>query len=203
MNAALETVSVTWDTSYRPPAIMLELGSSSAFNIDEPLEDYRRPFFPAPVTGRTDETVTMTDQLVQFFDPSNALAHELSEKAKRTQGDLQAYRDRIETLRTDAVRDGYGLNPASERDFWRFVRSESFIRKGNLVLIDNGNLRAVWKAEHGTHIGLQFLGGGTVQYVIFKLRAGVEGISRVVGRDSIEGVTRQIAAFDLRPLIYS
>ena len=71
------------------------------------------------------------------------------------------------------------------------------------MLIDNGNLRAVWKGENGTHIGLQFLGSHAVQYVIFKWRAAAETISRVAGRDSFDGVKRQIKAFDLRSLIFA
>ena len=106
-------------------------------------------------------------------------------------------------LRADAAQDVYGLNLASERDFGHFIRSEPFIRKGNLVLMDNGNLRAVWKGEDGTHIGLQFLGGRMVQYVIFKRRSATEAVSRVAGRDSFEGVKRQIQAFDLQSLIYA
>lgn len=108
---------------------------------------------------------------------------------------------RIDVLRSYAEQDSFSLNPSSERDFWRFLRAEPFAREGNLVLTDNGNLRAVWKGEHGSHIGLQFLGGGTVQYVIFKQRTATSEISRVAGRDSIDGVRRQIAAFDLQSLV--
>jgi len=203
MIAALDMDSFTLDPGYQPPAIMAEQGSASAFNIDLPVIFHRRPSFRPPVQVQQSETLTVTDLLVHVFDPSDALAQELGEKAKRTQADLQAYQVRIEALRSDAEQDGYGLNSASERDFWRFIRSEPFIRKGSLVLMDNGNLRAVWKGDHGTHIGLQFLGGRTVQYVIFKRRAAAGAISRVAGRDSFEGVKRQIAAFDLRPLIYA
>ena len=202
MSAALDMDSVTLDPGYQPPAIMASLDSVSDSNIDPPVVVHRRPFFRAPVADRRDETVTLTDLRVQAF-PDHALAHELGEKARQWQVGLQACKVRIEALRADAAQDGYNLNVASERDFWHFIRSEPFIRKGNLVLMDNGNLRAVWKGEHGTHIGLQFLGWRTVQYVIFKRRAGTWAISRVAGRDSFEGVKRQIQAFDLRPLIYA
>lgn len=199
MIPALDMYSVTRNPGYQPPAIMAELDSASAYDIDLP--DHRRPVFRAPVPDQQSETVTA--RLVQVFDPGHALAQELGEKAKRSQADLQAYRVRVEALRADAAQDGYHLNAASERDFWHFIRSEPFIRKGNLVLVDNGNLRAVWRGESGTHIGLQFLGSRTVQYVIFKRRAAASAISRVAGRDSFEGVKRQISAFDLRPLIYA
>ena len=40
--------------------------------------------------------------------------------------------------------------------------------------MDNGNLRAIWDDDNDDdrHVALQFLGGGRVQYVIFKRRTG-------------------------------
>ena len=58
------------------------------------------------------------------------------------------------------------------------------------MLMDNGNLRAIWRDGQGTHLGLQFLGGGMVQYVIFKKRAKEQSLSRATGRDSLEGLER-------------
>ncbi len=86
--------------------------------------------------------------------------------------------------------------------FWRFVKGEPEIRRGSLILGDNGNLRAVWKGGNGTHLGLQFLGEGIVQYVIFKKRKAASVVSRVAGRDTFDGLRRQIDAFDLRSLLY-
>ena len=142
-----------------------------------------------------------------FFDPAEDSC-ELSGsgqagKIARTLATFQSYQMRIDALRDSAEQDGYGLNAASERDFRDFVSPESgfFIRKGHLVLMDNGNLRLVWKDGSGTHLGLQFLGGRMLQYVIFKRRMAKGQISRVAGRDSFEGVRRQIGTFDLQSLI--
>lgn len=111
------------------------------------------------------------------------------------------YTSRIKFLKNEAVHDGYVLNLPSEIDFWQFVLSSPNIRQGNVVLMDNGNLRAIWKDEHGSRLGLQFLGGRMVQYVIFKWRNHGQPISRVTGRDSLEGLARQIDAFELRSLL--
>ena len=113
-----------------------------------------------------------------------------------------SYMSRIKFLRNEALHDGNVLNPASEFDFNQFVGSERNIRKGNLVLMDNGNLRAIWKDGHGSHLGLQFLGGRMVQYVIFKRREHGQQISRVSGRDTLEGLVRQIDAFELSSWLY-
>lgn len=203
MTAALELDNFSYDRSRQRPAIMVDQVSTSAFNLDMLVNPHRRPALSPLASCRQSEIVTLTDPRVRVFDPSEELANELDEKAKRMQANLQACQFRIEALRADAELDGYGLNKASEHDFWRFIRSDPFIRKGNIVLLENGNLRATWKGEHGDHIGLQFLGGRTVQYVIFKWRTVAGVISRVAGRDNIDSVKRQIAAFELRPLIYA
>ena len=113
-----------------------------------------------------------------------------------------AYMSRIMYLQNEAASDGYQVSPPSEIDFWQFVRSAPKIRKGNLVLMDNGNLRATWRDEGGSRLSLQFLGDRTVQYVIFCQRKQEQPMSRVTGRDSFEGLARQIDAFDLYTLLY-
>ena len=112
----------------------------------------------------------------------------------------QIYRNRIEVLRSDAQLDGFAINVVSEVDFWSFIESISFAQKSGLVLLDNGNLRAVWKGENGSHLGLQFLGNRLVEYVIFKRRQATKEILRVAGQDTIDGIKRQIRAFDLTAL---
>lgn len=108
----------------------------------------------------------------------------------------------MEFLREEAQHDGYTLNPASRRDFERFALGADDVRRGGLVLLENGNLRAIWRDEQRARVGLQFLGGGRVQYVIFKRRKGERSVSRVAGRDSLEGLERQLAAFELHSLLY-
>lgn len=115
----------------------------------------------------------------------------------------RAYMVRLRFLQDEAVLDGYTLSATSEIDFWQFVRSEPDVRQGNLVLMDNGNVRAIWKDNQGTRLGLQFLGDGLVQFVIFKRRNQGQPISRVSGRDSLEGVRRQIVAFELESFLYA
>ncbi len=116
---------------------------------------------------------------------------------------FQAYWTRILALRNAGEQDGYYLNSTSEFYFWRFVVNLGpRLRKSNLVLVDNGNLRTVWKDDQGTRLGLQFLSDGMIQYVIFKRRGAGQPPSRVAGRDTFDGVKKQIHAFDLASLIY-
>lgn len=113
----------------------------------------------------------------------------------------QTYRNRIAELREYGVEDGVIVNPASEKDFWSFVKSLPAARPGSLVLMDNGNLRAVWEGKGESHLALQFLGGRMIQYVIFKRRPRASKVSRVAGADTFDGIKRQIEAFELSALL--
>lgn len=126
---------------------------------------------------------------------------EMRTEAKKT---YQAYAHRIDELREFASEDDEcsDINEASKEDFWWFVESMPWAGEAELVLMDNGNLRAVWKGDDKTHIGLQFLGDKFGEYVIFKRRPHSKQVSRVAGIDTLEGLKKQVCAFDI-PLFES
>jgi hypothetical protein len=134
-------------------------------------------------------------------DPWSEYIAGIEEKESDAQQVRQAYKARIDMLRIAAAPEGIELNGASVRDFWSFIKSSHFSRRAGLALMDNGNIRAVWKGEDSSHLGLHFLGSRQVQYVIFKRRPGSRRISRTAGIDTFEGVKKQIGAFDLMPLV--
>ena len=100
----------------------------------------------------------------------------------------RAYQARIRELRADGETDGVMLNAASEKDFWHFVNSPPAAGKGSLVLLDNGNLRALWKGEGLGQLGVQFLGDGMAEYVIFRRRPEAEKVSQAAGVDTLDGL---------------
>ncbi len=190
-----------------PPRLVWNLSRHSGFNLSSQDDD------------TFDETVRSLEKfqsetiaLRGSNDPTINTASSQHSSDKRDVGPenevqhawagYDSYLKRMEMLHDEARHDGYVLNIASEIDFRLFIESAPRMRRGNLVLMDNGNLRAIWKGEHGTHLGLQFLGGRMVQYVIFKRRKQGQRISRVSGRDTLEGIERQIGAFELSTLLY-
>ncbi len=185
-----------------------EYAMASGMSVDvQPLNpwfiyryDAWRRLYSSGYEEMADPVITSIINAEKFFVFDHSSAVFASNGPKRTK--FQAYSVRISTLRHTAAQDGYFLNPASEFDFWNFIELDTRLRKGNLVLMDNGNLRAVWKGDQKTHFGLQFLGGGMVQYVIFKQREATQSVSRVAGRDTFEGVKKQIRAFELHSLLY-
>lgn len=112
----------------------------------------------------------------------------------------RTYRRRIDELSRHGMDEGISLNEASERDFWAFVETSEYTHGAGLVLMDNGDLRAVWKGDDESHLGLHFLGDQRARYVIFKRRPASRHISRVAGTDTLEGIRVQIRAFDLKSL---
>ncbi len=139
---------------------------------------------------------------VDFYGFSTTPADICGEQISLKHSPHDAYKERINALQIAASEDEISLNASSVNDFHAFIDSEPNLIRSNLVLMDNGNLRAVWKDEIGTHLGLQFLGNGMVQYVIFKQRRKNDPFSRVAGRDTFEGLKGQIVGFELCSLIY-
>ena len=134
--------------------------------------------------------------LAEAYDP------EIKSKAQHIRDIDSAYTDRIEVLKEQADLDGYSLNPTSRDAFSEFRKGNPLMRRGRLVLMENGNLRAVWKSENEAHIGLQFINNRSIQYVIFTRREPQSPVSRVSGRDTLDGIKRQIEAFDLDSVLY-
>lgn len=112
-------------------------------------------------------------------------------------------RQRIELLKEIGEEEEIAYNANSEQDLWRFLKRLSFIRSPKLFLRDNGNLRAVWKGDGGKHIGLQFLGGGQIQFVIFYRRGEHNNMERIGGRDDFAGIDSKLDALAIRDVIYA
>lgn len=110
-----------------------------------------------------------------------------------------AYRARIEALRSHAESDEIVVQPSSEQDFWGFVHALPGAPKAEIVLMDNGNFRAIWEDGEQSRLAIQFMGAQRGEYVIFKRRPDTSDVSRVAGIDTLNGIKRQIQAFDLMP----
>ena len=127
----------------------------------------------------------------------------IESRVQRYSDTVSGYKNRIRVLKEQAERDGYTLNQRSKAGFLGFIDKNPLIKRGRLVLMENGNLRAVWKGENGAHVGLQFLDGRSIQYVIFKQREPSLPVSRAYGRDTMRGISKQIEAFDLDDVLYT
>lgn len=111
---------------------------------------------------------------------------------------------RLAELKDEAAEEGVAISKASEVALKAFLSAAPFTRRPYITLLDNGNLRAFWEDRTaGEEVGLQFLGGDVVQYVIFARRE-VEGqpyIARLAGRDVVTSIDGQIESNGLRRLM--
>ena len=160
------------------------------------------PFSFEPIERREPTPVT-TSESVRLLVPLEGHDRAIKSKVQQYRDTVSAYKSRIRILKEEAELDGYSLNQPSKAAFLEFLGKNPLIRRGRLVLMENGNLRAVWKGENSAHIGLQFLDNRSIQYVIFKQREISAPVSRVYGRDTMKGISKQINAFDLDDVLYT
>ena len=139
---------------------------------------------------------------VRLLDPIDAYGRQLETRLGNLPDTVSAYDDRISVLEEQSYVEGYFLNSGSKEAFQDFFRNNPLIRLGRLALLENGNLRAVWKGDNASQIGLQFLDNGLIQYVLFKQRRADLPVSRAYGRDTPLGILQQISAFQLGEILY-
>lgn len=110
-------------------------------------------------------------------------------------GDVIAkYEARLECLRDLGAQDDIELSELSKRDFFLFIDSALYMYVASLVLMDNGNIRALWKFGDDDRVGIHFRGNGMASYVIFK-RTSQSDISRDFGMTSLDGIRTKIRRF--------
>ena len=118
-------------------------------------------------------------------------------RTDRLNGVARSCRRRIRELDDFARREGFRVNPASERAFWRFFERSPFGAPPGLVLLDNGNLRATWGDMKPTHVGLQFVPNDQIQYVIFARPPSSPGVMRGRGRAGAANIPKLLEGFGL------
>ena len=92
-------------------------------------------------------------------------------------------------------------SPESEDDFWAFVSLWPRLREPGLVLMDNGNLRAVWRNAAREQVALEFRGYRQVYFVFFARRAEGPPMARSAGEDSVARIGEKIAGDNLTGLL--
>jgi hypothetical protein len=108
---------------------------------------------------------------------------------------------RLAELRDWAQSEQASISPDSESDLRNFLKAASVTQSPAVYLLENGNFRTVWKGDGDEHVGLQFLGGRQVQFVLFSPRYDPEIVSRSSGRDTARGILDQIRALKLHGVL--
>ena len=130
---------------------------------------------------------------------SNASAQWMEEISTTTV--FQDVMQRLAELKSDADAEAQPVSPESQKDLLSFLANCQFTRRPFIVLLDNGNLRILWKNAAKEQIGLQFCGNSIVQYVLFAKRSESNFMARSSGRDTLTGVAHQLKAHNLLHLM--
>ena len=141
----------------------------------------RRPVAPAYVRG---SGTAVLDEVFSESPLSKFLADAAAQRQLKHRIETQI-EDRLRELRIDAQVDGEAFSENSVNDLRQFIQSIGITKRPGMFLLDNGNIRALWRGADGQQVGLQFLGGGRVQFVIFSLRDNPKMMMRVAGIDFI------------------
>ena len=112
----------------------------------------------------------------------------------------EAINHRIQELHNVALAKKIKLSSVSEKDLLSSLSNQNMSVRPFVTLLDGGNLRALWK-DKGEQIGLQFLGGGRVQYVFAVWNDTHSKIIWECGRDAIEGAWKKIKDLGLERLV--
>lgn len=83
--------------------------------------------------------------------------------------------ERIAELRAYARQDGEECNEGSIRDFLAFPFYIAGMEGPYLFLLDNGDLRALWKSAR-SKFAVEFLGGGKARLVALPMGASERGM---------------------------
>ncbi len=110
---------------------------------------------------------------------------------------------RVSFLRVQAERESIPFSELSRDALWSFIREFNPNVRPRVYLNDSGNLRALWKNSDGEQVGLEFLGAGAVQFVIFKRRAGLMQMARTAGVESEGRIFAHVRASDAQGLLFA
>ena len=179
--------------AFSPPPILFEPAGRRGSDLVEPVP---------PSTARRIVRMARTTSVDSRFDEARAADDPLSEAAARWQNQLQiqvAVIKRLIEIRRDAQLSGDPISETSLRDFRAFLRKAQSGKRPSIFLLDNGNIRALWLNDKKEQVGLQFLGEGEVQFVIFARRPnmmarehGTESLSAMLARVGASGATHLI-----------
>jgi hypothetical protein len=132
-----------------------------------PIRPHRRWYTPPENPFLSQATAIETEPLDPVTERIVKKAVELWKKERETRAQVE---DRLRELHIDALRNADPFSETSLADLRSFLDSLPLTERPSIFLLDDGNLRAVWRNAAKEQVGLQFLGNGVVQFVMFALR---------------------------------
>jgi hypothetical protein len=101
---------------------------------------------------------------------------------------------RLRELWIDAALSGEAFSEDSLEDLMSFLTGLTPRERPSLFLLDNGNLRALWRNQSDEQVGLQFMGQELVQYVMFARRPNSQRMLHHYGQELLGEIRTTITA---------
>jgi hypothetical protein len=139
-------------------------------------------------------------QIIEHICQRLTFIHFSSDKELASAADAALADDRLADLREAADDEGIAYRDAAENDVREFLALAGAQVRPALYLLDDGSLRAKWTNLNGEQIALQFRGDRYAHHIFFVQRASGE-ITKVMGRDTLEGALSQIRTLGLLSLL--
>jgi len=158
---------------------------------EEPLRDYVTDTGLAEPPSWLQSNSSPVDEVLARAAQQTASALRLTKKLL----------ERIVELKRLGAEEELPWSKSSEDDFWDFVSLWPGLSEPGLILLDNGNLRAVWRNNSGEQVALEFKGDRKVLYVIFSRRRDENEVARRVGEASFEQIVELIELESLGELL--
>ena len=195
-------------TAFSPPPVVLfePAGRRGVATATPTIEDsppapppWRRWSAPPENLFHSQTTTIETETRDPVTEHIVKRAVELWKKERETRSQIE---DRLRELHVDALRNAEPVSDSSLADLRAFLNSLPLIERPAIFLLDDGNLRAVWRNAAKEQVGLQFLGQGVVQFVMFVSRQRPPIMSRDAGIDALANIRARIEGNDCARLLF-
>ena len=149
--------------------------------------------------GRRDGQVSRLQVTPSVLSPADVYHAVVMSRAQNRERTREKLLQRGRDLLKVGPEDGIKIQEASWRDFVEMVNTTDFASMPALVLLENGNFRAVWRGDGSTQAGLQFLGDGAIQYALIT----GDRYEYAAGRVRASNVKAQLKAHRLDTLVFA
>jgi hypothetical protein len=186
-----------------PPVVLFEPAGRRGIATSTPFEEGPPPPPRRRIVPQEDAFQSRATAIETALDPLSEYivktAVELWKKEQQTRAQIE---DRLRELHVDALRNAEPFSESSLADLRSFLNSLPLIERPSIFLLDDGNLRAVWRNEAKEQVGLQFLGNSVVQFVMFVQRQQPPMMSRDAGTDALANIRARITNNDCARLLF-
>jgi hypothetical protein len=188
----------------QPPAIFETAGQAGITTTFKQSESRSLSLSHGRTIAQPDESFQSqtTEIEAQTIDPVGAIVNKAAELWKRQLITKTHIEYRLRELHLDALRDAEPFSESSLADLRSFLTTLQLTERPSIFLLDNGNLRLLWRNDAKEQVGLQFLGDGVVQFVMFAQRHNPPIMSRIAGADVLSAIRRRIADNDSDRLLF-